>query len=89
MEAFYRAGKFSSDATQNNPRGDAVLFTTLENIWDVLRDNPVMDKVRDNRALRRLFNWGRASSLWPFLGWLPHRWEVYPSFRVIPSDRNS
>lgn len=51
--------------TQDNPLGDALLFTTLENIWDGLRNNAVINKLRDNRAVRRLFNWGRASSLWP------------------------
>ena len=65
MEGFYHASKSLSVTTEENPLGDAVLFTTLEKIWDVLRDNPVMDKVRDNRVLRSLFNWGRASSLWP------------------------
>ena len=65
MEAFNHASQSFTVTTQENPLGDAVLFTTLENIWDVLRDNPVMDKVRGNKVLRRLFNWGRASSLWP------------------------
>jgi len=48
-----------------NPLSDALLFTNLEKIWDVLRDNPALEKARGNRVVKNLFNWGRASSLWP------------------------
>lgn len=65
MDSVYRAGRSFSVTTPENPLGDAALFTTLESIWDVLRHNPVMDKVRGNEVVRRLFTWGRASSLWP------------------------
>lgn len=50
---------------QENPFGDALLFTSLDKIWDVLRDNPVLNVARGNKVVRDLFNWGRASSLWP------------------------
>jgi NADH-quinone oxidoreductase subunit B len=53
------------DLEAENPLGNAALFTTLEEIWDVLRHNPVIDKIRGTEVVRRLFNWGRASSLWP------------------------
>jgi hypothetical protein len=65
METFYHGSKAFGVTTQENPLGEAVLFTTLENIWDVLRDNPVINKIKDNPAVKGLFNWGRASSLWP------------------------
>jgi len=51
--------------THENFLEDAVLFTQLEHISDVLRDNPVINKIKDNPAVKGLFNWGRASSLWP------------------------
>jgi NADH-quinone oxidoreductase subunit B len=50
---------------QENLLKDVLLFTTLENISDLLRNSPVVGKVKDISALKRLFNWGRASSLWP------------------------
>ncbi|MHC4459148.1 MAG: NADH-quinone oxidoreductase subunit B [Planctomycetota bacterium] len=51
--------------THENYFEGAVLFTQLEHISDVLRDNPVINKIKDNPAVKSLFNWGRASSLWP------------------------
>jgi NADH-quinone oxidoreductase subunit B len=51
--------------THKNYFEDAVLFVQLEQISDVLRDNPVINKIKDNPAVKGLFNWGRASSLWP------------------------
>lgn len=42
-----------------------MLFTTLENISDAIRRSPIVDAVRDNPVSRHVFNWGRASSLWP------------------------
>lgn len=46
---------------QNN----AFMFTTLDDITEVLRRHPVVEKIKDTTALKNLFNWGRASSLWP------------------------
>ncbi len=51
--------------THENFLEDAVLFTQLEHISDVLRDNPLINKIKKNQAVKGLFNWGRASSLWP------------------------
>jgi NADH-quinone oxidoreductase subunit B len=51
--------------THENFLEDAVLFTRLEHISDVLRDNPLINKIKKNPAVKGLFNWGRASSLWP------------------------
>ena len=51
----------SQDGLSNNTLG----FTTLESISDALRENPLVKKIKDTSALKRLFNWGRASSLWP------------------------
>jgi NADH-quinone oxidoreductase subunit B len=48
-----------------NPFEDAVQFTTLDTIADVLRNNPVMNKVKENAAAKFVTNWGRRSSLWP------------------------
>lgn len=48
-----------------NPVENAVQFTTLENIADVIRNNPVTEKMRENPVSKYLFDWGRASSLWP------------------------
>ena len=42
-----------------------LMFTTLEGISEALRSNPVVEKIRDTAALKKVFNWGRASSLWP------------------------
>jgi len=44
---------------------DFAMFTSLENIADLLRDNPLTNKVKDNLVTKTVVNWGRASSLWP------------------------
>ncbi len=51
--------------TEKNPAEEAVQFTTLETIAEVLRSNPVMDTVKKNPIVGQVVNWGRASSLWP------------------------
>jgi NADH-quinone oxidoreductase subunit B len=51
--------------SQENLLGNAFGFTTLESIAASLRNTALMDKIRDAAVLKRLFNWGRASSLWP------------------------
>jgi NADH-quinone oxidoreductase subunit B len=51
--------------SQENFLNNAFLFTSLESIADVLRQSPLVDKIKQTSALKRLFNWGRASSLWP------------------------
>lgn len=48
-----------------NQLQESFLFTTLENVAEVLRNNPVLDKVRENYVAKTVANWGRASSLWP------------------------
>jgi NADH-quinone oxidoreductase subunit B len=48
-----------------NPYEGVAQFTTLERIFEVLRDNPVMDMVKRNPVTEHVVNWGRASSLWP------------------------
>lgn len=48
-----------------DPAEEAVQFTTLETIAEVLRSNPVMDIVKKNSIAEQVGNWGRASSLWP------------------------
>ncbi len=50
---------------EKNPMEEAVTFTTLEVIADVLRNNPVMKTVKQNPVAEHVVNWGRASSLWP------------------------
>src|SRR3972149_2106937 len=50
---------------RGNPLEESVLFTTLENVADVLRDNPLMNTVKGNVVTKTVVNWGRASSLWP------------------------
>lgn len=50
---------------QKNQFEETFLFTSLENVAEALRNNPVMDTVKDNFAVKYAANWGRASSLWP------------------------
>ncbi len=50
---------------EKNPVEEAVTFTTLEVIADVLRNNPVMKTVKQSPMAEHVINWGRASSLWP------------------------
>lgn len=40
-------------------------FTTLESVADAVRNNPVIDKVKENIVAKNVANWGRSSSLWP------------------------
>jgi len=51
--------------SHENVLNNAFGFTTLESIADALRNTPLMEKIRDVAVLKRLFNWGRSSSLWP------------------------
>jgi NADH-quinone oxidoreductase subunit B len=51
--------------TGKNTVEEAVSFTTLEVIADVLRNNPVMKTVKHNPMTGHVINWGRSSSLWP------------------------
>lgn len=48
-----------------NPLEDTVMFTTLESIFDLLRNNPVLKSVKHNPMAGHVVNWGRSSSLWP------------------------
>lgn len=41
------------------------MFTTLEDITGELRRNPLVEKIKDTAVVKKVFNWGRASSLWP------------------------
>lgn len=50
---------------QKNQFEETFLFTSLENVAEALRNNPVMDTVKDNFAVKYAANWGRAASLWP------------------------
>ena len=50
---------------EKNPLKDFALFTDLESITEILRENPLMKTVKDNVVTRTVVNWGRASSLWP------------------------
>lgn len=43
--------------TGKNPAGEAVQFTTLETIAEVLRSNPVMDTVKKNPIVGQVVNW--------------------------------
>lgn len=44
---------------------ESFLFTTLESVAEVLRNNPALDMVKENYVAKTVANWGRASSLWP------------------------
>lgn len=48
-----------------DPMESSFLFTTIENVADALRNNPVINTVKGNPITRHVANWGRASSLWP------------------------
>ncbi|MFQ5441485.1 MAG: NADH-quinone oxidoreductase subunit B [Thermodesulfobacteriota bacterium] len=50
---------------KKNPTEDLALFTSLENIADILRNNPLSNKMKDNVVTKTVVNWSRASSLWP------------------------
>jgi len=50
---------------KKNPMEDVALFTSLEAISDILRDNPLMMGVKNNTVTKTVVNWGRTSSLWP------------------------
>lgn len=47
------------------PHEEPVLFTSLETIIDVLRNNPVVKTIKENSVVGDVANWGRASALWP------------------------
>jgi NADH-quinone oxidoreductase subunit B len=51
--------------TGKNPYGDVAQFTTLEQIFEVLRKNPAINLVKNNPVTEHVVNWGRSSSLWP------------------------
>jgi NADH-quinone oxidoreductase subunit B len=38
---------------------------SLENLVDALRDSPGLGLIKGNSVVKGVFNWGRASSLWP------------------------
>jgi NADH-quinone oxidoreductase subunit B len=50
---------------KDNPIEDSILFTTLESIGGVLRNNPVTKAVKHSSVAGQVVNWGRASALWP------------------------
>lgn len=50
----------------DNPLDDgSVLFTTVENVFETLRNNPIVDTIKKTPVANGVVNWGRASSLWP------------------------
>ncbi|MEE9614288.1 MAG: NADH-quinone oxidoreductase subunit NuoB [Thermodesulfobacteriota bacterium] len=51
--------------TDRNKLEGVAQFTTLESIFEVVRNNPVVNTVKKNPAVEYVANWGRASSLWP------------------------
>ncbi len=50
---------------EKNPFEESLLFTTLENVADALRNNPVIKAVKHNPVTGGVVNWGRSSALWP------------------------
>ncbi len=53
------------DNKRKNPLEDVAMFTSLEAITDILRENHLVKTVKDNAITKTVVNWGRASSLWP------------------------
>ncbi|MBI5492040.1 MAG: NADH-quinone oxidoreductase subunit B [Deltaproteobacteria bacterium] len=51
--------------TGKNLLEEKLLFTTLENIGDVLRNNPIVKAVKHTPVVGDVVNWGRSSALWP------------------------
>ncbi len=48
-----------------NPLEGAVLFAKMDDVFEFLRDNPVINIVKKNPVTKGVVNWGRTSSLWP------------------------
>lgn len=51
--------------TRKNPLEESVLFVSLENIADILRNNPIIRTVKESSVVGDVVNWGRSSALWP------------------------
>jgi len=50
---------------RKNPIEESVLFTSLENIAEALRNNPLVNSIRENPVTEHVVNWGRAGAIWP------------------------
>ncbi|MBI5233588.1 MAG: NADH-quinone oxidoreductase subunit B [Deltaproteobacteria bacterium] len=48
-----------------NPFGESLLFTRVEDIISSLRKNPLVGLARENPLTKTVADWGRTSSLWP------------------------
>lgn len=48
-----------------NPNEDLALFTSLDSIADLLRNNPVVRAIKENAVVEDVANWGRSSAMWP------------------------
>ncbi|MBI5885968.1 MAG: NADH-quinone oxidoreductase subunit B [Deltaproteobacteria bacterium] len=48
-----------------NPHEEPALFTSLDSIADLLRNNPIVRGIKENPVVEDVTRWGRASAMWP------------------------
>ena len=65
MDNFSRKAQVGASPQSGGKLEDSFLFTTLENVAEVLRTNPIVNKVKEHNITRSVANWGISSSLWP------------------------
>src|SRR3972149_2973429 len=65
MDNFSRKDKVGGLPQSGGKLEDSFLFTTLENVAEVLRTNPIVNKVKEHTITRSVANWGISPPLGP------------------------